>query len=351
MAITCKQIAEMAGVSRQAAASVLNNAPKCLVSKEKKAQIEKLARELHYVHNNAARTLRKGKSGIIGILSGGLHLKRTGTFLVLLDQILRKKGYLPMIIYTRSEYENIVSGIHSMIQQNVEAIIINGIPSASDELPRLKAEGLLDLLPTIITNTDHPVSEELVAVRFQYDDVISKVVEISKQRNFTRVQGFLRKINNEKYYEAGLAIKEIIRQLECEKLPEREIHKTSIFSPTRYQDDLMQEVREAMKDIRPGTLYLCDTGLCALQVTGILLSKFGRVPEEYGVVAFDHTEYCNLYTPGITSVVLDMDKLAEMSWEALTRVMKKGAKEVNIPIDIQADFAVRETFNHSKNGG
>ena len=34
MAVSCKQIAEMAGVSRQAAASVLNGAEKCLVSND-----------------------------------------------------------------------------------------------------------------------------------------------------------------------------------------------------------------------------------------------------------------------------------------------------------------------------
>ena len=54
MAVSCKQIAEMAGVSRQAAASVLNGAEKCPVSPGKKALILKLARELNYVRNNAA---------------------------------------------------------------------------------------------------------------------------------------------------------------------------------------------------------------------------------------------------------------------------------------------------------
>ena len=77
MAVSCKQIAEMAGVSRQAAASVLNGAAKCLVSKEKKELILKLAKELNYVRNNAARTLVRGKSGLVGILSGGFHVKRT----------------------------------------------------------------------------------------------------------------------------------------------------------------------------------------------------------------------------------------------------------------------------------
>ena len=73
---SCKQIAKMVGLSRQATASVLNDAPVCLVSPEKKARILELARELHYVRNNAARTLARGKSGIIGILTGGLHIRK-----------------------------------------------------------------------------------------------------------------------------------------------------------------------------------------------------------------------------------------------------------------------------------
>ena len=130
MPVTCKQIAEMAGVSRQAAASVLNNAPKCLVSREKKEQILKFARELNYVHNNTVRTLRKGKSGMIGILTGGMHVVRTGTTLITMDTVLRKNGYLPVMIYTRSEYEAIASGIKNLVQQNVDGIIVNGIPPA-----------------------------------------------------------------------------------------------------------------------------------------------------------------------------------------------------------------------------
>ncbi|MBR2373355.1 MAG: LacI family DNA-binding transcriptional regulator, partial [Lentisphaeria bacterium] len=110
--VTCRQIAEMVGVSRQAAASVLNDAPVCLVSPEKKKKILQLARELHYVRSNAARTLARGKSGIIGILTGGLHIRKNQLNLILLDHELRKAGYLPCIVYTRSEEQHLVNGIH-----------------------------------------------------------------------------------------------------------------------------------------------------------------------------------------------------------------------------------------------
>ena len=190
MPVTCKQIAEMAGVSRQAAASVLNNAPKCLVSREKKEQILKFARELNYVHNNTARTLRKGKSGMIGILSGGMHVVRTGTTLITMDTVLRKNGYLPVMIYTRSEYEAIASGIKDLVQQNVDGIIVNGIPPCAGNpqgiIPELEKAGLHKLCPTIFTNCEH--SCQLPTVHHNYEPALKPLLEIIAQHNYSQLQ-------------------------------------------------------------------------------------------------------------------------------------------------------------------
>ncbi len=71
MSVTCKDIAQMVGVSRQAAASVLNDSPVCLVSKEKKEKILMLARELRYVPNNAARILKGKPQKVIGSVLDG----------------------------------------------------------------------------------------------------------------------------------------------------------------------------------------------------------------------------------------------------------------------------------------
>ena len=149
--VTCKQIAEMVGVSRQAAASVLNDSPVCLVSPQNKAKILKLARELHYVRSNAARTLVRGKSGIIGILTGGLHIRKNQLHLILLDQVLRKAGYLPCIIYTRSEEKHLISGIHDLLQQHADGLIFNSIPP--DVIEKLRDARLDRMIPTVFADS------------------------------------------------------------------------------------------------------------------------------------------------------------------------------------------------------
>ena len=98
-----------------------------------------------------------------------------------------------------------------------------------------------------------------------------------------------------------------------------------------------------MQNILPGTLYLCDTGLCAIQVTASLLKKYGKIPADSAVIAFDHTENCEYFAPGISSVELNFDCFAQKCWELL----KCRMDHPDIPVqtaDIQADFIERETF-------
>ena len=66
--IRLKDIAQMVGVSRPAVTSVLNNSRPNCVSKEKREAILRIAAEHNYRPNNAAVTLKRGKSNVIGIV-------------------------------------------------------------------------------------------------------------------------------------------------------------------------------------------------------------------------------------------------------------------------------------------
>lgn len=344
MAVTCKQIAEMVGVSRQAAASVLNNAPKCLVSKEKKEQILKLASELNYIRNNSARTLRKGKSGLIGILSGGMHVVRTGVYLITLDKVLRENGFQPIMIYTRSEYSAIASGIRNLIQQNVDALIINGIPPVGNNQPGIIAQlfdaGLLSLCPTLLTNCEHNCP--LPTVHHTFDKVSEKITENITRHHFSQIKLIIRRGKNGNTFESGAAMCRIAEQLDLPLLDEAVIHDSDILSPNRFQSDILQEVRSAVDEHLPGTLYFCDTGSSAIQTAFSLLLRFRKIPEDTGIIAFDHTEQCNYLVPGISSVDLDFELFAGKSWELLQETMKNpgSCRTVGIP----AKLNLRETF-------
>ena len=344
MAVSYKLIAEKAGVSRQAAASVLNGAVKCLVSKEKKELILKLAKELNYVRNNAARTLVRGKSGLVGILSGGFHVKRTGLFIISVDNVLRANGFLPVSIYTRSEYSSIADGIRSLLAQNVDALIINGIypDEKGSIITSLKAQGLLDMVPTLVTNSGF--HSGLDAVYFSYDNVIELICSKAERGDFNRVRSFVRGTGKPGVtYEAGVAIRKIVEKLNIHDFREIEIFSSLPFASEQRKNDIFSEVHRAMEDIVPGTLYLCDTGFCAIQVASLLQQKYGRFPEEFAVAAFDHTENCGFFSPRISSVELNFDLFAQKCFELLKRRMADSGVPA-LSVDIPTDFVERETF-------
>ena len=332
----------MVGVSRQAAASVLNGSAKCLVSKEKRELILQLAKKFNYIRNNAARTLVRGKSGLVGILSGGFHIKSTGLFMMLMDRELRANGYLPVIIYTRSEYNGIAEGIRSLLQQNVDALIINGI-SPHDKgniIATLKAQGLLDLVPTLLSNCG--IHSGVDVVHHSYGSAFEKIISKAEKLNFPHAKSFLRYSDSpERLYESGNVIRECRKRLSLQTYEETKL--LSSFPLSLEHIDILSQVRRSMENILPGTFYLCDTGLCAIQVTSMLLQKYGKFPEDAAVIAFDHTDNCALFSPGISAVELNVDLLAQKCMELL----KRRIRERNVDfcaVDVQTVFVERETF-------
>lgn len=68
MALTLKQLSQMAGVHPSTVARVLNGDPRQRVSAEVRERIVTLAREHHYEPNRVARSLRTKRSSVIGTL-------------------------------------------------------------------------------------------------------------------------------------------------------------------------------------------------------------------------------------------------------------------------------------------
>lgn len=72
--VTVADIARRVGMSKSAVAKVLHdNRSTIRVGKEKAELIRKVADEMHYRPNTVARALRSGRTGLLGIVLGGLQ--------------------------------------------------------------------------------------------------------------------------------------------------------------------------------------------------------------------------------------------------------------------------------------
>lgn len=68
--VTLKDVAQKAGVSITTVSHVINKTR--YVSPSATESVEEAIKELNYVHNLAARTLKKRKSNVIGIMMSGM---------------------------------------------------------------------------------------------------------------------------------------------------------------------------------------------------------------------------------------------------------------------------------------
>jgi len=316
--ITCKQIADMVGLSRQATASVLNDAPVCLVSPEKKARILSLARKLHYVRSNAARTLARGKSGIIGILTGGLHIRKNQLNLILLDQVLRDAGYLPCIVYTRSEEPNLVGGIRELMQQHADGLIINSIPPAVIE--SLRDSGFDRLIPTVFADSPGVEALGVHEVVYDYEPFCREILEFCRKRKVRNAAAFT--CNDRGFYYLHHLIKQLMPRL---GIPFDEfplIERTRILDPERDKSRLFRKVHEKIMEMKKYDLLIFEQGSAAQSALWPLRDRGWAIPDEVAVAAFSDFDSCSSYLPALTIPGFRPEEMAERIWQLLAKVMK-----------------------------
>ncbi len=127
MAITLKDVAQRAGVSRAAVSRTFT--PGASVSARTRAKVEKAANELGYSLNILARSLITRKTQLVGLVSNNFH---NPVFLEIFDLFtrgLQEQGLRPLLV-NLSEETNPKRSVGLMQQYSVDGVIV-----ASSHLP------------------------------------------------------------------------------------------------------------------------------------------------------------------------------------------------------------------------
>lgn len=127
MAVTLKDVAERAGVSRSAVSRTFT--PGTSVSEKMRRKVEKAARELGYHPNALASSLTTGRTKLIGLVSNNFH---NPVFLEIFDLFtrgLQDKGLRPLLVNLSDETDP-RNSVRMLRQYSVDAVVV-----ASSTLP------------------------------------------------------------------------------------------------------------------------------------------------------------------------------------------------------------------------
>ena len=142
MAITLKDVAERAGVSRAAVSRSFTDGAS--VSAKTRAKVEKAASELGYSPNLLARSLTTRKTQLIGLVSNNFHNPVFLQIFDLLTRGLQDLGLRPLLVNLSDEIDPARS-VRMLRQYSVEGVIV-----ASSHLPEGFARAFRDAgLPVV----------------------------------------------------------------------------------------------------------------------------------------------------------------------------------------------------------
>jgi LacI family transcriptional regulator len=303
---TALDVAKLAGVSRSAVSLVLNGQADGNVAKASQERILEAARELDYVPNPVAVSLRNNETKTVGVVTDVLTSPFAGRLIEGAHQVLRAHDFLPLVIDTARNAESVRAALGQLAARRVDALLVAAESMHTVDVSSASIGGL----PLVLANCLCPegmyrafVPDEVAGARAAAEHLVSlghsRIAYLSGTRGVLaatqRVQGF-----TEAAALAGLA-------------------NSSSVVPTGWDiDDGFRAMKWLMEDSPETTGVVCANDRVALGVVLAALSEGLDVPTDMSVVGYDDEErIAENSVPALTTVALPHRQMGQRAALAL----------------------------------
>ncbi len=341
--MTIKEIAKLAGVRESTVSRVLNNKPNPIkISEKTKTRIFKIAKELGYQPNAAARALVTKKTGHIGfILSDNVTDGFVNTFfaqaLAGVEKACRKRGYgLNISLYNLSNIDSFVFP-KKVSQRSIDGLVLIGYVSSA-VVHRFREFGI----PCIAINQNLEVAELVPTVAC---DVVKGRFQAIKYAAELGHKYFL--------YDAGKHpyLKEVahdIIKLAASDPITKHCHIEILDIPSKRSDystakPMMEYWLSIPLNKRPTVIMATDQTLLAFLRE---MDKYNlKCPDDISLISNCDTRLCEFARPALTAI--DM-KLEFLGWQAANILIDCLEKNENLTLkhsknDIPCELIIRES--------
>lgn len=306
---TIKDIAKAAGVSISLVSFVMNNQGKRYrVSEEMTKKIFEVAKELNYQPNNAARSLRSGRSRTIGVIVSDISNKFFADIARCIEDNAYTHNYTVIFGSSDENAQKLDNLLNVFINKGVDGLIIVPCEGSEESIRKVVAantpvvlldrhlEGVVDTSYVVLNNRKATAmaTEELIANGFKHIEMVSYDMHLSNIRD--REDGY-----SSAMMAAGLD----------DLIKIHRIKYNNIANQT--QENIRQMINSGVEAIIFATNTLTMAGLKTLERCGI------RVPDQMAIVGFDGSEAFELFYTTITYIKQPIERFGS---EALELVIK-----------------------------
>lgn len=310
---TIKDVAREAGVSIATVSFVMNGSGS--VGREMRARVLKAAEDLGYRRNQLAKTMRTGRSNMIGLVLPDLCNPFFPELAHSVGEVARRSGYA-VILVESNDGESEAEGLERLAVYGVDGIC--WCPSSKRDL----LTELNIAVPAVVVDRPLPKHDTVTSNYAMGGKLLADFIARSQYRSIGLVTG-------PKNFPGTAQRRDgLIRALgqkvpvvwECANAFSTEIGEETIAALAR----------------KDAELIVCANDTIAIGVIGALGKMGMRVPEDVGVVGFDDIPWSVLINPPLTTIRQPLKDIgAEAVGLLISRIERPDAPLKRVEVDVE----------------
>ncbi len=326
---TVADVAKRAGVSVSTAARALSG--QGYASADTRRQVLDAAKELGYVTNQIARSLRTRQTRLIGLLIGDVENSFYSTIAKNVESVAKEAGYHVVLCNSDDQPANEREYVHLLEGMRVDALIVTPTSTSRRNLTRLMDKGIVVVQmdravagvaadAIVVDNEAGSVAAVTHLIEAGHTQIGIITGELDVSTAYQRLAGYERALK-----EHGISIR-------------KELIKSGSFHRREHTiedaTDLIQ-ARSAPTAIFAANNILAEAALLALEHEGL------RVPRDMSIVAFDDVPWMSMVQPPLTTVRQPAADMARTAAELALRRLRDGRRGPPSTIVFNAELIER----------
>ncbi|WP_041082345.1 LacI family DNA-binding transcriptional regulator [Thermotoga profunda] len=323
--VTIKDIAIRAGVSINTVSRALNNKPD--ISPQTKQKVLQAAKELGYIKDLNALSLKNGTTKTIGVVFEDSSNPFYAEVFKGIEYSAKKYDYQIILMNTERDYINEIQAVKTLIEKRVDGIIISPTQFDDEDIKHLTTLNY----PFVILGVHFEDSQidEVYSDDFKGGYLATKHLLEKGKRKILMINGYMYKsVAKMRYLGYVKALEEF--GLQPYKMVEIEEGYDSCFN----------KIIE-LKGLEYDGIF-CFNDVFAIAALKALRTLGKSVPKDVSVVGYDDIAYASFVHPTITTVRIDKFQEGTIAFELLyERLNQRREKPKQVILDV--DLVVRES--------